>query len=209
MAKRLEPYGVDVVSIEPLPEGARGIARMGAEVFCGTLEDLALPSGSIPAVGLFDVVEHLPEPAPLLSEVARVLSSEGLLFVTVPAYQWLWSAEDQALGHCRRYSVPSLRATLEGAGFSVIMSRHLFASLVPAAALIRALPYRLGIQRAKPEAILTRNASRLEPSAFANHLAERVLAAEARLARAFPLPFWPFDYRCGTGMKCALRDSAK
>ncbi|MEI7715377.1 MAG: methyltransferase domain-containing protein, partial [Mycobacterium sp.] len=59
MAKRLGRYGVDVLSVEPLPEGAREIANMGAEVFCGTLHDLGLPSGSLPAVGLFDVLEHL------------------------------------------------------------------------------------------------------------------------------------------------------
>src|SRR5579863_4330220 len=59
MAKRLPRYGVDVVSVEPLAEGAREIAHMGREVFCATLEDLALPSGSLPSVGLFDVLEHL------------------------------------------------------------------------------------------------------------------------------------------------------
>lgn len=46
MAKRLVGQGVDVVSIEPLPEGARTIAQMGFEVFCGKLEDLNLPSAS-------------------------------------------------------------------------------------------------------------------------------------------------------------------
>ena len=85
MAKRLGRFGVDVVSVEPLPEGALEIARMGAEVFCGTLQDLALPSGSLPAVGLFDVLEHLEEPSELLGEVARLLSSDGTFVVTVPA----------------------------------------------------------------------------------------------------------------------------
>ena len=189
MAKRLVAHGVEVVSIEPLPEGAREIAQMGAEVFCGTLEDLDLPAASIPAVGLFDVLEHLEDPRPLLLETARVLARGGWLFVTVPAYKWLWSAEDEVLGHYRRYTSSGIRTTLESAGFSVMTSRYLFASLVPAAAVIRALPYRLGLQRDRPGEILARNASRLQPGVAANRVAEAVLSAEAGIARRLPLPF--------------------
>jgi len=188
MAKRLVAHGVEVVSIEPLPEGAREIAEMGAAVFCGTLEDLELPSASLPAIGLFDVLEHLNDPRPLLLETARVLVGGGWLFVTVPAYKWLWSAEDEALGHYRRYTSGGIRTTLESAGFTVLTSRYLFASLVPVAALLRALPYRLGLQRAKPEAVLARNASRLQPGAAVNRVAAAVLSAESQVARRVHLP---------------------
>ncbi|EHB49726.1 Methyltransferase type 11 [Mycolicibacterium rhodesiae JS60] len=187
MAKRLGRYGVDVVSVEPLPEGALEIAHMGAEVFCGTLHDLDLPSGSLPAVGLFDVVEHLEDPADLLHEVARVLSPEGTLVVTVPAYQWLWSAEDEALGHFRRYSTTTLRHTLEQFQFTVLSARYCFASLVPPAALLRTVPYRLG-RRSTPDEVLSRNSARMNPGA-ASRWAARVLALEAKAARRLPLPF--------------------
>jgi SAM-dependent methyltransferase len=188
MAKRLGRFDVDVVSVEPLPEGAREIARMGAEAFCGTLEGLALPSGSLPAVGMFDVLEHIQDPGDLLDEVARVLFPDGVLVVTVPAYQWLWSAEDEALGHFRRYSTKTLRATLTRTGFSVRSARYCFASLVPAAALLRTLPYHLGRRRTAEET-LSRNSGRLNPGARTNGVAEKVLAAEAKASRCVPLPF--------------------
>ena len=188
MAKRLEQYGTAVVSVEPLPEGASEIAAMGAEVFCGTLQDLELPSGSLPAVGLFDVVEHLEDPSELLGEVARVLAPDGRLFITVPAYQWLWSAEDEILGHFRRYSAKTLRAELSNAEFSAQSVRYAFASLVPAAAMLRTLPYRLGLNR-DPEKVLSRNSARVQPGEATNRLARRVLAAEAKVSRRVPLPF--------------------
>ena len=186
MAKRLRSFDVDVLSVEPLPEGAREIARAGTEVFCGTLDDLALPSGSLPAVGLFDVLEHIDDPSDILGEVARVLSADGLLFVTVPSYQWLWSAEDEALGHFRRYSAKTLSAAL-AAQFMVISARYCFASLVPAAALLRTLPYRLGRSRT-PDEILSRNSGRLNPGIRMNNFARRVLAFEAKVSRRVPLP---------------------
>jgi SAM-dependent methyltransferase len=188
MAKRLGRFGVDVISVEPLPEGAREIAHMGAEVFCGTLDDLALPSESLPAVGLFDVLEHIEDPSAILDEVARLLSPDGLLVVTVPAYRWLWSAEDEALGHFRRYSTKTLSAALIRPQLSVVSARYCFASLVPAAALLRTLPYRLGRHRTQDE-VLSCNAVRLNPGARTNRVAQRVLAMEAKASRHLPLPF--------------------
>jgi SAM-dependent methyltransferase len=188
MAKRLPRYGVEVVSVEPLPEGALEIAHLGSEVFCGTLQDLALPSGSLPAVGLFDVLEHIEDPLPLLDEVARVLVPGGTLVVTVPAYQWLWSAEDEALGHFRRYSAKTLDALLVRSQFSVLSMRYCFASLVPAAALLRALPYHLGRRRTSDEVLIGIGTS-LNPAAKLNRFAQRVLALEAKASRHVPLPF--------------------
>ncbi|MHA7651333.1 class I SAM-dependent methyltransferase [Mycobacterium sp. ML4] len=187
MAKRLGRYGIDVLSVEPLPEGAREIALMGAQVFCGTLHDLALPAGSLPAVGLFDVLEHLEDPSDLLGEVARVLSPEGILVVTVPAYQWLWSAEDEALGHFRRYTTKTLSRDLVRSQFTVLSARYVFASLVPPAAVLRTLPYRLG-RRGTPSEVILRNSARLDPGA-ASSWAGRVLALEAKAARHVRLPF--------------------
>ncbi len=188
MAKRLGRCGIEVISVEPLPEGAVEIGRLGHEVFCGTLEDLVLPTDSLPAVGLFDVVEHLEDPALLLTEVGRVLTPRGKVFVTVPAYQWLWSAEDEALGHFRRYSTRSISETLGRAGFSVLSSQYLFASLVPPALILRTLPHRLGRHRAAEE-VLARNASRLEPGAVSDHMIRWALKTEAVISRRIPIPF--------------------
>lgn len=188
MAKRLPPWGIDVVSVEPLPDGARQIAAMGAPVLCSTLQELALPTGSLRAVGMFDVVEHLEHPEELLAEVRRVLEPGGWLAVTVPAYQWLWSEEDVVLGHHRRYSTRSLTEQLTATGFTVAAARYAFASLVPLAAVLRTLPYRLGRRRSSEE-LLTKSASRIAPPPAADRAARQVLHLETLVARGLPLPF--------------------
>jgi len=95
MSTRLARAGKDVVAVEPLAEGAKAIARQGfGAVFCGSLEGLELPSGCLRVVGLFDVIEHIRDPRSLMMEVHRVLEPAGIVAVTVPALQALWSEAD-------------------------------------------------------------------------------------------------------------------
>ena len=188
MVHRLGKRGIEIVSVEPLPEGAASIASVGGEVFCSTLQDLMLPKNSIPAISLFDVLEHLEEPTELLQEIYRVLKPGGFLLVSVPAFQFLWSAEDEALGHFRRHSKASLKNLVGGEGFSVLSTRYFFASLVPLAFLIRTIPYRLRMNRSSTDVILT-NTSRLAPSRLINSFARSILGLELRLAKLVALPF--------------------
>lgn len=59
-----------------------------------------------------DVIEHLPDDREALQWMHDLLRPEGLLVITVPAYQWLFSDHDRALGHFRRYTRPRLQAAL-------------------------------------------------------------------------------------------------
>ena len=69
--------------------------------------------------GLFDVLEHIPDDAGSLGGVHRLLApGGGRLYLTVPAYPWLWSPEDELSGHCRRYTLAGLRRVVERAGSS-------------------------------------------------------------------------------------------
>lgn len=189
MSRRLEDAGYDVVAVEPFPVGAVAIARdTTATVFCGVLEDLALPSDSLPAVGLFDVLEHLSEPGKMLEEVRRVLRADGHLAVTVPAYAWLWSDEDDFADHQTRYSRGSLNALLKTAGFVPEHVGHLYASLVLPAALTRSLPYKLGRRRTHEQARATLEAQ-LDPPRMVDAVARRVLRVESALSCRRPLPF--------------------
>lgn len=188
MAKRLIPPLAEVVTVEPLTQGACAAARLGLPAICGTLHALLLPPDSIECVGAFDVIEHIPDVANFLNEIHRVLRPGGIAIVTVPAFSILWGDEDDVAGHQRRYTKSGLVSQFEASGFSLLHIEYLFASLVVPAALTRSLPYRLGKRRSQAK-VLTSLRSRLEVPLSMDRIARKVLAAETALARKLLLPF--------------------
>jgi SAM-dependent methyltransferase len=56
--------------------------RLKLPVVTGTLHDAALPGAAFDVVTLWDVIEHVAEPVPLLKEAARVLAPGGRLVLT-------------------------------------------------------------------------------------------------------------------------------
>jgi SAM-dependent methyltransferase len=189
MASRLARAGFDVVAVEPLPEGAAAIAALRCgDVYCGTLDALGLPDRSIDAVGFFDVLEHLDDPGAALDEARRVLAARGVVVVTVPAFQWLWSNADENAGHRVRYTRRQLDRLMTARGFRPLRTRYIFASLLPLAFLLRTVPYRLGRRLTREEA-LAHSAKRLAPNPGVDRIARAVLGAEHHVGRRVPLPF--------------------
>jgi SAM-dependent methyltransferase len=149
VARALETAGLDVALIEPGPAGAMHAWERGVRpVIRATLAQAGFPHGSLGGIGVFDVVEHIEDDIAFLTDLRRHLSSTGRLYVTVPAFQLLWSAEDESAGHFRRYSQHALRRTLASAGFEVEYLSALFAWLPLPVFLARSLPSRLGFRSA-------------------------------------------------------------
>jgi SAM-dependent methyltransferase len=188
MASRLSPPLTDVVTVEPLAEGARAAARLGLPAVCGTLQDLRLPDDSVACVGAFDVIEHIADVANFLDEVHRVLQPGGVAVVTVPAFPMLWGDEDDVAGHQRRYTKTSLISQFQASGFTALHNEYLYSSLVAPAAFARALPYRLGKRRSEAQ-VLASLRSQLEVSPSIDRIARKVLATESKIARHLALPF--------------------
>lgn len=153
VAKAIQDAGLEVTLVEPGPAGARNALRRGvSSVVCATLEDARFLPESMPAIGLFDVVEHMHDDREFLQRVRAQLPSDGRLYLTVPAYQALWSQEDIDAGHHRRYSQESLRSVLVASGFAVDFLTGFFKFLLPAILAVRVVPYRLGLAKsAAPE----------------------------------------------------------
>ena len=59
-----------------------------------------------------DVIEHVKQPKKLLKELKKFLKKDGHILITVPAYQFLFSKKDRALGHYRRYDKKLLKDEL-------------------------------------------------------------------------------------------------
>ncbi len=60
-------------------------------------------------IGLFDVIEHIPNDQEILERLKQILVPGGFLFITVPANPSLWSYTDEAAHHFRRYNVHFFR----------------------------------------------------------------------------------------------------
>jgi SAM-dependent methyltransferase len=187
----LAAAGRRVVAVEPHHSGARHIAGQGVPAVWGRLVDLALPDGSVPALGYFDVLEHLPDPGAELAEARRVLGPGGLVLVTVPAFGWLWSDEDVAAGHQCRYGRGQLVGQFRAAGFEPVGVEYLFATLVPAAVALRRVPYLVRQRRrgGAPEVRPVDLSGQLAPPRPVEAVANAVLRTEEAVARVLGLPF--------------------
>lgn len=140
----LRKKNIAVICVEPLLKGAETTSRSGIKTYLGTLESLKLPSNSISAIGVFDVLEHIQHPNFLLNEIYRVLKPGGLLLATVPSHQWLMSDFDRSIGHFRRYSKKLLMKSLNDSGFTNLETRFMFSLFVLPAFILRKLPSVLG-----------------------------------------------------------------
>jgi len=141
----LREAGIPCVLLEPGPQGIRNAQRRGlSPLIRATLQEAGFLPGSLPAVGLFDVLEHIQGDNAFLRLVHDLLRPGGRLYLTVPAFGFLWSTADVDAGHFRRYSSAEMTQLLEAAGFHVENQTYFFSSLLLPVILLRALPSRLG-----------------------------------------------------------------
>lgn len=141
----LQQDGWQNVVVEPGRAGALNARKRGlVNVICSTLEDADFRSHSLPAAGLFDVLEHLADDQQFLECLRERLAPGGRVYLSVPAYQWLWSAEDVSAGHFRRYTLSSLKSVLRLSGFQIDYASYIFSPLPPAILLKRTIPSLLG-----------------------------------------------------------------
>ena len=145
VAKGLEAENIQTVLVEPGLEGALNAKRRGlSNVVCSTLEDAAFKANAIKSVGLFDVVEHIEDDHKFMRSIRSYLNNNGLVYITVPAYQALWSNEDTDAGHYRRYTLKSMRQLLNASGLSVEYATYIFSILPLPVLLFRTIPSLLG-----------------------------------------------------------------
>jgi SAM-dependent methyltransferase len=181
-AMDLERSGRAVVCVEPGLAGCRNARARGLRrVVRSTLEALRLPSGRLSAIVLLDVLEHLPDPVPVLEECARVLRPGGRLYATVPAHSLLWSHEDVYARHARRYGRRLLTSQLASARFRIEYLSSFFFPLVVPAFLFRALPYRLGRRTASTKKGV--DPREHAPGGIVQTVMERLLALELAWVR--------------------------
>jgi SAM-dependent methyltransferase len=140
-------------------------------------------------IGLFDVLEHLPDDMQVLRDLHAMLAFGGVLLLTVPAHPSLWSYFDEASHHCRRYELAELENKLIGTSYRVEYITQYMASIFPLVWLGRRLTALTDRRRAGDAGHTHDLAAReLRITPVVNDLLALLLAQEARLiARRRPL----------------------
>ncbi len=93
--------------------------RGASNLVCSSPDELAFSSNCFDVVVAGDFLQSVPDDRTALRELRRVLKDGGVLCLTVPAYAFLWSEEDEHRGNYRRYRTSELRRKLTTCGFEV------------------------------------------------------------------------------------------
>ena len=132
---------------------------------------------------------------PMISEffdhLIVMLKPGGILLLTVPAHQALWSYFDEAAHHCRRYELDDLRRKLDQAGFEIEFLSQFMASIYPLLWIIRRIESRRRAHKshsADTDRSLSLKELRIVP--VVNGLLTFILMQEARIIKSrIALPF--------------------
>ncbi|HYH64111.1 MAG TPA: class I SAM-dependent methyltransferase [Urbifossiella sp.] len=176
--------GADLTGSELFPEAVANAAqRVRCRVVQADVYHLP-PADPYRLIGMFDVLEHLPDDAGALRGLRAATTPGGRLVLTVPAYMTLWSHTDEAAGHYRRYTPTTLRAALVAAGWQVEYVTPFMLPLVPLMWLGRKVAAVVNRLRGRRRTELEMAVGELRPVPVVNGLMRALLAPEAPLIGA-------------------------
>lgn len=149
---------------------------------CGDAEKLPIQSSYYDIILALDIVEHLEDDRSTLSEISRVLKPDGSLVVFVPAFQFLWSFQDEISHHQRRYTAKELKEKIVQAGFELNKLTYVNSLLFPIVWLGRI------ILRTFPKFFEITSESQLNPT-WMNGFLYHVFLSELPLLHFMNFPF--------------------
>jgi hypothetical protein len=138
---------------------------------------------------MFDVLEHIEEDSETLIALKKLLTKDGCILITVPAYQWLWSKHDEILHHKRRYSLHELSKKIMAANLQKVKISYFNTILFPLVAIIRIKDRLLGRETSSGTAI---------PFAPVNKFLRFLFGSESCWLQYFNFPF-------GVSLLCILK----
>lgn len=124
----ISAHYVDLVGEATLVEPAANLAatlrarfgdRPHVTVHEGTLDSVDVAPGSLDAVVMVNVLEHIPDDVGALRRARELVRPGGAVAVFVPALQALYGSLDALVGHERRYERAALGEAMAAAGLRV------------------------------------------------------------------------------------------
>ena len=98
--------------------------KTGIEAINASLTELPFENNSYDIICALDVIEHIENDNKAVEEIYRVLKPKGKYFITVPAFQSLWSNHDVVNHHFRRYKKKQLNKLIENTNLKIDHSTY-------------------------------------------------------------------------------------
>ncbi len=182
----LSMYGqVDAIEIENI-----GISELRENASIVNLYTKKIPfelNERYHIISAMDVLEHVEDDQQAFNWIIEHLEDNGILFLTVPAFQFLFSDHDVALNHCRRYTRSQLTA-LNNNGTLLLKTGYFNFALFPLVFVSRLAKKAVSIPRMRRSLNPTKQLSNVPP--IIDAIFYLILKAEVALIRRFPL--FPF-----------------
>jgi SAM-dependent methyltransferase len=122
-------------------------------------------------ITMLDVLEHIDDDVAILKQLGTWLKPEGILLVTVPAYEFLWSGEDYVSDHKRRYTKRRISHVFRQIGYEIVKLSYFNTLLLPVQVLTI-----LWKRLFSPRSMYRSHITPLRPAV--NALLTRIMAAE-------------------------------
>lgn len=186
----LQNTGFEPILLEPGYHGVLNAKKRGVRnIIHGGLENVDLFDKSLPAISLFDVLEHMEDEKGILNLISKKIMIGGRLYLTVPAYNFLWSHEDRYAGHFRRYRLNQIKKLLADRGFKTEFSTYLFSFLVVPLFFYKALPYFMHFKRDFRGVAASKKEHLTSDSKLKNHILNYLKLEKWALKKQKAIPF--------------------
>lgn len=177
----------EVYAVEP-NENAYAISvqkQQAADYTNIALPQHPFPGKSFDLIVLFDSLEHMKNDREALQAIKPSLKENGTLFITVPAFPFLWSDHDVALHHYRRYTRGELHQIVKENGYKTTYSSYFNFWLFPLIAIIRLVQKYTDHGQSEQ----TARSNSMLPGFLMNKLLQAVFASERWLIGRIKFPF--------------------
>lgn len=136
---------------------------------------------------MLDVIEHIPDDIEAVRQAIKALKSGGLLIVAAPAFQQLWSYNDDLANHLRRYTRRDFRMIAEQTGLKLLDSRYFMFFWSPLYLLSRFKPGVNKLSQEKKRKLVENQHS--VPAVPINEILTAVFAAETPIGHFLSFPW--------------------
>lgn len=176
MVQYLQSLNYNIAGIDYYLDGL--LESDAPKLIQANIHDLPLARQSLDAIMLLDVLEHTDD-LHLLQAIRPYLKPNGLLFISVPAFPFLWSYRDDAAGHLRRYTKSSLEDVLHETNYKIHTIEYYQFTGMPLLFVTRLLGRDSAMMRDRED----------KPSPIVNAVMKRINTLEVNMRKFIKFPW--------------------